>query len=216
MASTVVTVIASVRAAIHRQGTGAGLTDATLVAWANELLPRLLARIQDDVPDYFTKVTSDIVLAEGLSTVDVTAAPVSLTDFAKPRIVEFKSGAVYLPLRWAPYLASTVTTGLGGTYRVKYLPKAYFITGTSDATDLGLPFGLEVALIEQLAARCRRRFNESQTDHLEAAKLAFDECRASLIRLYGGPLGAPNVNRMQQWPRWRFRGPATIELVGGL
>lgn len=214
--ATFVSVLASLRAAIHRPAAGtAGLDDASILAWANEELPPLFARLCDDVPAYFEKVTGDIVVADGTNTIVLTSAPVSLTDFSKVRFVELKAGTSYLPLRWAPGIASTTTSGLGATYRVKYLPKAFTIPAVGDTTDLGLPLGMERALIERLAARVRRRFNESPTEAMNAAEAAYKESMAALLRLSGLPQSSADMRNMPSWPRWRFRGPATVELVGG-
>lgn len=214
--ATIVTVLASVRAAVHRPAVGtAGLDDAGLVAWANEELPVLRARIADDAPSYFEKVTADITVADGVSLVDLTAAPVSLTDFSKVRHVEVKRDSVYLPLRWAPSIASTVTAGMGGTYRVKYLPKPAVISGPADATDLLLPYGLDTCLIEQVCARVRRRFNENEDSHQRAGDAAYKDALGVLLRLSGLPQRSVDLGNMPAWPRWRFRGPATVEFVGG-
>jgi hypothetical protein len=211
---TIVTVIASVRAATHRPGLGP-LPDATLEAWANEDYPTIRRRLADEVPDVFTKVTADIPIAEGTASFILTAAPASLTDFGKLRVVEVKQGTVYRALRWASALAPFTTAGLAGTYRVQYISKAATLA-ISGPTTLDWPEGMDRVLIEQLAARVRIKFNESPKVHLDEMERVFRETRNSLLRQYvSTPQVIVDAGVMAAWPAYRFRGPATVELVGG-
>lgn len=211
---TIVTVLASVRGATHRPGLGP-LPDATLEAWANEDYPAIRRRLADEVPDLFTKVTADIPIAEGTASFVLTAAPASLTDFGKLRTVEVKLGTVYRALRWASALAPFNTVGLAGTYRVQYITKAAALV-VGSATVLDWPDGMDRVLVEQLAARVRIKFNESPKPHLDEMERAYRETRNSLLRQYvSTPQVIVDVGVMAAWPAYRFRGPATVELVGG-
>ncbi len=213
MSATITTVVAAVRSAVHRPSAGP-LLDADIVARANVVYPQLRRRLAMQVPELFMKATGDITVSDGTATYDLTASPTSLTDFGTLDVVEIKSGANYIPMRWSSPMEMAVNTGIAGTYRVRYLTKAATLVLAS-STAIDMPDGFELVLIEELSAWVRRKFNESPNEHLQASKDAWREGIVSLLDQYARtPLTIVNSNITPWYPRFRLTGPTTVEFVG--
>jgi hypothetical protein len=206
--SSVVDLIASARAATDHDS-DTQVTDTQLTAWLNEFWPLLWRKVGNQAPTLIAKVTAAFAVT-GTSQ-DVTASPLSLTDFDRVYRVERQYGSVYLPLEAADPLNPENTYDVSflerlttlefyptamapGTYRLTYLPKAATLANTSTA--LPLPAGYETALTERLASRIRVRFEEDPTPHLSAWSLAEAAYLKDLRRRYGTHV-VPGLRRIR-------------------
>jgi|SRR5579862_1421330 len=189
----------SIRAAIDHDSDTA-VTQAQIYAWVNERYYTLRRRLANLFPDLYTKVTADFTIAQGASSQDVTASPLSLTDFGKVRVLQWKTGLDYwsLPLanginpersgrlswrlRGATVLDIFPALMAPGTYRLRYVTKAIKLAAPTDVVDL--PDGAETVLIEDVARRCRVRVDEDPSFHSMFKSEAWQELLASLQPLY--------------------------------
>jgi hypothetical protein len=190
---------ASVRAATDHD-TDTQVTQAQAYAWINEEYFALRRRLADAVPDLYTKVSADFTLGAGITSQDVTAAPLSLSDFAKPRIVEIKNSPFYSPLETAGFMTADWGGSLswrlrgttidlypqdfvpGKTFRVKYITKPAKLVNPNDPVDV--PDGAERVLVESVAARIRVRLDDDPSFHLQMRDKYWAEIRDSLVRQY--------------------------------
>lgn len=192
--ATLTTVITSIRASVDRDGADVQVPDTVLTAWVNEAYLQLRRRLADLVPDLYTVVSADLTIASGNA-----LSLSSLTTLGKILAVQRKESADYYSLPLAPATdpdaSGTLSyrqrgtaavdifpaTSAPGTYRVRYVSKPAALTG-SDAVDL--PEGGERILIEDVAARCRLRWEEAPDYHLRARDQAWEELRNALVVQY--------------------------------
>lgn len=197
--SSVQTIIDSARAGTD-QDTAGQITDAQLIAWVNEDVQLMYRQLTEYVPEAFVKVSATFPLTNSINYQDVTASPLSLTDFGKIYRLEMLVGSIYRPLEQADPLdpercsssaftlrVNTVTVypsqNAAGTYRLSYLPSPPALTLA--ATAISMPSGFERPLAERVCARIRSRFEEDPSFHLQAADAAWREYRRYLRRQYG-------------------------------
>lgn len=211
--ATLATLLLDIRAVCDRDGDTA-VTDAQLTVWANQEYAIVRRRLADSVPDPFTKI-KDFTLASG-NTQDVTAAPMSLTDFGKLLSLSRLSGTSYQQLMLAPLGSVYDGTGLdaSGSYRARYLTKAATLAGT-DPVDL--PDGADGIVRERVAARLRVRFDEDPKEHKAFAQELFAETVASLRVLYPATPypGIIDVSEIGPGYAWRMRGNVIEIFPGG-
>lgn len=198
---------ASIRGATDSVDT-ARTTQALLLQFANEEFFRLRRRLADAIPDLYTKTSSDLVIAPGTTTIDIS----SITDFGKIRSLGRREGTVLVPLRVASPLAAFSTDGVDGTYVLSYVTKpSARLTNATSAIDL--PDGMERALIEAVCARVRVKEKEDPSFHVQASEAIYGQVRDSLIRQY---LSTPqNVIEGQRYcgVSYRLRGASNIDLT---
>lgn len=209
--TTLADVEASVRAATDQDVSGP-VTQVTIYQFVNEELPSLRRRLGDLVPDLYTAYTADFTVAAGVYSVDLSAAPISLTDFGKVRTVERKESGQYYPLSVAPALGpGTLDPAVAGTYRVSYVTKPAALTASGNPVPL--PDGAERVLVESVAARVRARVEEDPGFHLRMRDQAWAELRDSLISQYLSTPQSVVCVPARIGYAFRFRGPATIDLT---
>lgn len=177
------------------------ITTPQVYVWANEAYFAIRRRLGEVAPDLYTRVSPDFTLGAGVTSQDLTAAPLSLTDFSKVRIVEWKTGAYYSPLPVAPFLTADVRGEMafrlrgtildffpstfvpGQIFRVKYLTKpAAKLAAPGDAVDV--PDGAERVIVEEILGRIRVRFDEDPSPHIAWRTQAWEEVRNALIKQY--------------------------------
>jgi hypothetical protein len=203
--ATTQNLIDSVRGGTNKNNTAGPVSDTLIVLWLNEALPVLWRRVADLLPDFFEKITADFTLGAGVTTMDLSGAPLSLTDFGKIIEVQQKVGADYFELPVArqtnPEQSFTLSykrrgantldfyplvSAPGQTFRVRYVSKQPTLAVASPNAVLGLPDGCEGALVQEVSARVRGRMEEDPTFHLQVRESAWKDLRMSLIREYLG------------------------------
>lgn len=222
MAITAADVIAYARAATDHDS-DTQITDPALIILLNPIWQRVRRKLGQRVPTVFSKVTT-FTIASG-STQDVTAAPLSLTDFERVRRlrkqVSNTSPASYIPIGTASKIdpegvpwnqdivfleRGTVLEFFpaqlipGATFELVYISKVARLAGGGSpvgATDiLDAPDGIEEVLGEALAAKIRPRFDEDPGPHLNAFGTLFDDYVWDLTKRYGvHPEGMPEDGR---------------------
>ena len=180
-------------------------TDAQLVTLLSPRYLALLRKLIRIMPTFYTKVAS-WTLASG-NTQDVTAAPLSLTDFDRVRRIRYQassgSGGL-IPLAVAnpvdpealPYGKFFVflergtnidfypsTLAAGNTFELSYLVKGVKLATTGDT--LNLPDGADYVLAQYLAADIRVRFEEDPAFHFRMGGEAFADLKHDLQDRYG-------------------------------
>ena len=200
----------SVRAATFKITTGR-TPQSVIWLFVNEEYQALRRRLADAVPDLYTKVTADFTVAASTYSVDLSASPISLTDFGKVRVVERKESGQYYPLEVAAAMApGDLDSCIAGTYRVRYVTKPAKLTAGTDV--LEIPDGAERVLVESIAARLRVREQEDPSPHIRWREQAWTEIRDSLVQQYVSTPQEVEVVAPSIGLAFRFRGPATIDL----
>jgi hypothetical protein len=192
--ATAADVVTSVRAATGYLQANGPISDATILALANEEYPlvrRMVARV---CPDLFATESGTLTVAEGSTEIDVSG--VSSLDL----IFEVKKlrGTVYRTVDVAgpdpegsPALCwrRRGMTGSGtavelypvaeapGTYKLRYMATAAALAGSGAVL---LPPGAERILVESVAARVRARREEDPAVHLRERDRVLKEFTASL------------------------------------
>lgn len=205
MAITAADPIAYARVATDHD-TDTQVTDAQLLVLLAPLWQKLRRKLGQRISTLFTRVTT-FTISSG-STQDVTAAPLSLTDFERVRRlrkqVSNTTPASYIPIGVSDFIDPEMVpwnqdivflergTTLeffpaalipGSTFELAYITLAAAITATSSPIDA--PAGIEEILGELLAAKIRVRFEEDPGSHLAAADTALTEYLWDLGKRYG-------------------------------
>ena len=207
--ATAADVIAYARAATDHD-VDQQVTDPQLIVLLNPIWQRVRRQLGQRIPVLFTKVVTFTLTG---ATQDLTASPVSLTDFERVRrlrrLVDSTSQR-YEPVGAAnpidpellppdanyAFLVRGTTLELfpagsatGSSLELSYNTKATKLTGggtpagTSDVLDA--PDGIEEVLGEELAAKIRPRFDEEASPHVQAAATALRELLWDLTLRYG-------------------------------
>lgn len=178
--------------------------DASVLPVLSAVYQRVRRKVAVRVPTLYTKVVSFTATA---STQDVTAAPLSLTDFGSTRRIRRlvnASTADYEPVGVAnspnpdlvPFDQTYVflergtvleffpsNQVVGQTFELSYLSQPAVLAATSDPLDL--PNNMLEAVGEFLAEKFRFRFEESAEVHREAAEQALSDALWDLTQRYG-------------------------------
>jgi hypothetical protein len=182
----------------------AQVTDPQLVAL---LSPRYLAlrrKLGRAVPSLYR---STVTWTAAAVTQDVTAAPLSLTDYDRVHRLRWQTGtgvAGYAPLGVANPLNPEAMSGgydfaflergtilefypsaqvVGTGFELSYITKGAALTAVGST--VVLPDGADYILAQLLAADIRIRFDESPKSHLDIANDEWKELRWALQQRYG-------------------------------
>lgn len=194
--------MASVRDATHQvYADGAGpVTDAGILRMSNELYPLVRRKIARIVPDWFTTVTSGLVVASGAAEIDVASLTTLDLIFEVNRLQAGSSAPSRYRLvqpappdpEGSPILCwrRRGLAGAGtavelypvamapGTYQVRYLATAPALAGSGVVL---LPPGGEGVLVEEVAARVKQdKLERDGSGHVRRAKQLLDELVAGL------------------------------------
>lgn len=145
------------------------VTDPQLITFTDDAYQDLWRAVADVAPELVAKrAASTFMIAAGTNTQDVTASPLSLTDFDRVYRLERQYGPVYRPVNVASALDPELTAVpaflergtvlelypsqlAGATYRLSYIPVPETL---DDATDpIPLPQGAKAILVERVIAK---------------------------------------------------------------
>lgn len=197
-------VILIARAVTDQQAT-AQIGDTTILAVLNPLYFTVRRALGMLVPSLYRKTPAAFTISAG-NTQDVTAAPLSLTDYERIwRIRRQVNGTSYSPICVANELDSEnvpsdydfavlergTTLELypsasvaGCTFELSYIAKPTKLNAVGDAVDV--PDGVDYVLGQRLAAELiRPRFEEEAGAHVKAAEEAWREAKWYLQQRYG-------------------------------
>ena len=180
------------------------VTDAQLVALVSPRYLALRRKLGRAVPSLYR---STVTWTAAAATQDVTAAPLSLTDYDRVYRMRFQTGtspAGYWPMGVANPLNPEAISGgydfaflergtilelypsaqaIGTGFELSYITKGVKLTAPGDT--IVLPDGADYILAQLLAADIRVRFEEDPTPHLNIATAEWQELRWQLIQRYG-------------------------------
>jgi hypothetical protein len=198
--ATLTEVEASIRASTDQGDTGR-TPQSVIYQFTNDDYQDLCRRIAAFAPQQYSKVSAELTVATGATSIDVS----SLTDLLQISEVQRKSSNKWISLRPAEYNAELNSfhstweqegfPGAGckvnvypaerapGTYRIKYVKLVPTLTAGSDV--LQLPPGGECVLIHTVSGRIRVREEEDPSAHFALAEKAFDGLKQNLTPKYG-------------------------------
>lgn len=176
--------------------------DASVLPVLNAVYQLARRRLAARIPQLYTARVSFTATA---ATQDVTASPLSLTNFGVlRRIRRLVQGTDYEPVgvanepnpdivpfdqTYAALMRGNViefypsSSIIGNTFEISYLTQPVDLTAVGNTLDV--PQGFQECLGEFLAAKFRLRLEEQQRAHYEAGQLAFDNFCWTLINTYG-------------------------------
>jgi hypothetical protein len=200
--ATAADIVAGVRDATHQiYADGAGpVTDAGILRMTNELYPLVRRKIARIVPDWFTTVSADLVVAAGAVEIDVSALTTLDLVFEVRRLQSGSSSpARYRTVQpagpdpegspvlcWQRRGLAGAGTALElypvalapGTYRVRYLATAPTLAGTGAVL---LPAGGEGILVEEVAGRVKQdKLERDGSGHVARAQKLLKEFAAGM------------------------------------
>jgi hypothetical protein len=186
-------------------------TDAQLIPVVNAIYQETRRKLAMIVPTLYTAVSASFTISSG-NTQDVTAAPLSLTDFERVRLLQrqvntsdwrpvgvanpidperLPVGEDFAFLERGNFLELYPSLSAPGqTFRLRYLQKPAAVTTVGGATGtLLLPDGADEYMGEMLASKMRQREKEDVKPHLDAAERALRELKWDLSNRYGSTPG---------------------------
>jgi len=186
------------------QETGNQFPDASVLPVLNAVYQRIRRQLAQRVPTLYTKRVQFTATA---ATQDVTAAPLSLTDFgsvrrirrlvnsnsneyepvgvandANPDSVPFDQNYVFLEKGTVLEFYPSAQV-IGQIFELSYLSQPVALTAVNNSLDV--PEGFQEILGEYLASKFRFRFEESAKQHIDAGDAALTEMLWDLTNRYG-------------------------------